>query len=378
MKNVLILGSTGTIGRNTLEVIRSQKDRFNVVGLACKKNKKLLSAQIEEFKPSYVYMEKRDVDFERKFKNVKFFHGEDGIVELSTLKEVDFIIFAIPGIKTLKAFIEAVKHGKTIGLATKEIMVVAGEIIRKLKRKYHSEILPVDSEHNAIFQLIEKEKRKEVKKIYLTASGGPFWGKKVRDVKIKEVLNHPVWKMGKKVTVDSATMMNKCFEIIEAHYFFSLPYEKIEVVIHPEAIIHGFVEFIDGTMKGIFHFPDMKYPINYVLNYPERVEIDFRNINFSEIKKLTFTLPDENSPWLVLARKSLEEKGSYPVVLNGANEEAVNLFLKNKIKFNQIIKIVEKVISLHKPKKEVSLEEIYEIDKWAKEKVRKIVEEKRC
>ncbi|MCD6408475.1 1-deoxy-D-xylulose-5-phosphate reductoisomerase [bacterium] len=378
MKNILILGSTGTIGRNTLEVIRSQKDRFNVFGLACKKNKKLLSAQIEEFKPSYVYIEKRDILFEKKFKNVKFFYGEEGIVEISTLKEVDFIIFAIPGIKTLKAFIEAIKEEKTIGLATKEIMVVAGEIIKKLKKKYRSEILPVDSEHNAIFQLIEREKKKEVKKIYLTASGGPFWGKKVKNVKIKEVLNHPVWKMGKKVTVDSATMMNKCFEIIEAHYFFSLPYEKIGVVIHPEAIIHGFVEFIDGTMKGIFHFPDMKYPINYVLNYPERVEIDFRNINFSEIRKLTFTLPDENSPWLVLARKSLEEKGSYPVVLNGANEEAVNLFLKNKIKFNQIIKIVEKVISLHKLKKEVSLEEIYEIDKWAKEEVRKIVEEKKC
>ncbi|HOM27624.1 MAG TPA: 1-deoxy-D-xylulose-5-phosphate reductoisomerase, partial [bacterium] len=264
MKNIVIFGSTGTIGQNTLELIRRQKEKFNILCIACKKNKKLFSKQIEEFRPKYAYIEEKDEDFMRKYKNVKFFYGEEGLIEISNLKEGDLFIFAIPGIKTLPAFIECIKNKKKVALATKEILVSGGEIIQDLKKVYNFEILPVDSEHNAIFQILKYE-NKGIKKIYLTASGGPFYGKKKKNVKVKEALNHPVWKMGKKITIDSATMMNKTFEIIEAHYLFSLREEQIDVVIHPEAIIHGMVEFIDGTLKLVGFIPDMKFPINYVL-----------------------------------------------------------------------------------------------------------------
>ncbi|MCS7181129.1 MAG: 1-deoxy-D-xylulose-5-phosphate reductoisomerase, partial [bacterium] len=297
MKNVVILGSTGSIGKSTLEVIRRQKDKFNVLCLACRKNLKLLSKQIEEFNPKYVYIEERNDNFIRKYKNIKFFFGDEGLIEIANLKESEFFIFAIPGIKTLKVFIECIKNGKRIGLASKEILVSGGEIIEDLKKKYSFEILPIDSEHNAIFQILQYE-NKNVKKIYLTASGGPFYGKKKKNIKVEEALSHPIWKMGKKITIDSATMMNKAFEIIEAHYLFSLNEDQIDAIIHPEAIIHGIVEFTDGTIKCVGFFPDMKIPINYVLNYPERIDISLKRVNFGEISKLNFKKVKKNSKWI--------------------------------------------------------------------------------
>lgn len=359
MKKIAVLGSTGTIGVNTLEVIRRQKEKFKVIALACKKNKKVLRRQIEEFKPEFVYIEKKDVPFEQEFKNVKFFHKE----QLTKISEVDadIFVFAIPGIESLKTFVECVKKGKTIALATKEILVVGGFLVKSLVRKYKSKILPVDSEHNAIFQIIEKEKKKHIKKIYITASGGPFYEKKIKNPKVKEVLSHPVWKMGKKITVDSATMMNKCFEIIEAHYLFSLPFEKIGVLIHPEAIVHGLVEFVDGTIKAVMYKPDMKIPISYVLNYPERKESSFDFLNIENMKNLTFKVPSKNEKFIKFAKKAIELKGSYPVVLNAANELAVSLFLKGKIKFNEIIKIVEEIVENHNFKKNVNIQDIYRI-----------------
>ncbi len=376
MKNVVILGSTGTIGQNTLEVIRRQKGKFNVLCIACKKNKELFSKQIEEFKPKYAYIEEKDEDFINKYKNVKFFYGEDGLIEIANLKEGDIYLFSIPGIKTLPSFIECIKNKKIIALATKEILVSGGEIIEKLKKKYRFEILPVDSEHNAIFQILKYE-NKNVKKIYLTASGGPLYKKKKRNVRIEDALAHPVWKMGKKITIDSATMMNKAFEIIEAHYLFSLKESQIDVLIHPEAIIHGMVEFIDGTFKCVGFFPDMKFPINYVLNYPDRTDIGLKEIDFGNIKKLSFNKVRKNSKWIILAREAIREKGSYPVVLNGANEMAVEYFLNGKIKFWDIINIIEEVLERHEYKSRLTIEDIFYLHNWARNEVGKIIGEKK-
>jgi 1-deoxy-D-xylulose-5-phosphate reductoisomerase len=375
MKNVVIFGSTGTIGENTLEVIRRQRHKFNVLCLSCKKNKILLSKQIEEFKPKYVYIEEKDEDFERKYKNIKFFYGEEGLFEIANLKEGDIYIFAIPGICTLKPFIECIKNKKIIGLATKEILVSAGEIINSLKKDYDFKILPVDSEHNAIFQILEYE-NKGIKKIYLTASGGPLYRKKKKTLELKEALSHPVWKMGNKITIDSATMLNKTFEIIEAHYLFSLNEEQIDVLIHPEAVIHGMVEFVDGTIKFVGFYPDMKIPINYVLNYPERVDINLKEIDFKEVKKLNFEKV-EDTKWLKLAKESIKKKGSYPVVLNGANERVVEYFLENRIKFNKIIDVIEKVLESHKFKSDLKIEDIFYYHNWARREVEKIIEGER-
>lgn len=364
MKEVVILGSTGTIGVNTLKVIEKEKNKFKVVALACKQNKKLLSSQIEKFNPEFVYIEEKDTSLERRFKNVKFFH-KGQLAELSKI-QADIFIFAIPGIESLTTFVECVKRGKTIGLATKEILVVAGEIVNKLIKKYKSKVLPIDSEHNAIFQIIRKEKKKHIRKIYITASGGPFYGKKIKNPSLKQVLSHPVWKMGKKITVDSATMMNKCFEIIEAHYLFSLPVEKIGVLIHPEAIIHGMVEFIDGSIKAVLYKPDMKIPISYVLNYPEREQTSFDYLDFKKTQNLTLQIPSEDEDFIKLAKNAIKTKGSYPVVLNASNDLAVELFLQKKIKFHDIIPFIKKTLEKHKVKKKISLNEIFTITEQIK------------
>ncbi|MGC8976419.1 MAG: 1-deoxy-D-xylulose-5-phosphate reductoisomerase [Candidatus Ratteibacteria bacterium] len=377
MRNVVILGSTGTIGKNTLEVIRRQKEKFNVLCLACKKNKKVLSKQIEEFKPKYAYIEEKDDDFIRKYKKTKFFYGDEGLIEIANLKDADLFVFAIPGIKTLPAFIECIKNRKIIALATKEILVSGGQIFDDMKKKYNFEILPVDSEHNAIFQILKYE-NKNVRKIYLTASGGPLYWKGKRSLNLKEALSHPVWKMGKKITIDSATMMNKAFEIIEAHYLFALNEDQIDVVIHQEAIIHGMVEFADGTIKCVSFFPDMKYPINYVLNYPDRVDINLKRIDFAKIRYLNFKKINKKSRWLNLAKEAIRKKGSYPVVLNGANERLVELFLEKKIKFCDIIRIVKKVVENHYYKSELSLQDIFYYHNWAKSQAEKIVGGRKC
>lgn len=373
MKNIVILGSTGTIGENTLEVIRQGKDRFRVLGLACRNRKNLLAGQIKEFGPPCVYLEKEDLRFEKNFPGTRFLHGDSGMEEMALLKGADVVICAVPGISTLKAVVSAVKQGRTIGLATKEILVVAGHIIKPLARKYGARILPVDSEHNAVFQALTGVKKQEIEKIYLTASGGPFRGRSAaRRVALKDVLNHPVWKMGRKITVDSATMMNKAFEIIEAHYLFDIPAEKIDVLIHPEAVVHGMVEMTDGTIKAVLSVPDMKFPINFVLDYPCRRETPWQKLDFEKIKKLTLLPADRNSAWFSMAVEAIEKKGSFPVVLNAANEEAVDLFLKGRIEFENILKVVQKVLSCCEMKKNVSIDEIFRIHNRAKEKAREM------
>ncbi len=373
MKNIIILGSTGTIGESTLEVIRRGKDRFRVFGIACRRRKDILAEQIKEFRPEYVYLERKDAGFEKKFSGIRFLYGAGGMEEMVQMKKADIIVCAIPGISTLKATIAAVKQGKTLGLATKEILVAAGHIIIPLVRKHHACILPVDSEHNAVFQALEGVRERDIHRIYLTASGGPFGGRPPAGrVKLEDVLKHPVWKMGRKITVDSATMMNKAFEIIEAHYLFGMPADKIDVLIHPEAVIHGMVELKDGTIKAVLSVPDMKLPIKFVLDYPHRNEMSWQKIDFARINNLTLFPADRNSVWFSLAIRAIKEKGSFPVVLNAANEEAVNLFLEGKIEFNDILNILQEVLSDCKVQKEVLVDDIFRIHEQARQDVRKL------
>lgn len=378
MKNIVILGSTGTIGQNTLEVVRKNRKRFRITGLACQRARDILASQIEEFSPLYVYTEERDISFENMFPKTTFLYGEEGLEKIATLIEADIVIFAIPGIKTLKPVISAIKKRKTIGLATKEVLVVAGDIINSLLKKYGARILPIDSEHNALFQALKGVKKNEISKVYITASGGPFYGnEKKGDISLEDVLAHPVWKMGKKITVDSATMMNKAFEIIEAHHLFDLPSEKIDVLIHPEAIVHGMVELIDGTIKGVFSFPDMKIPISFVLNYPHRNAFCRQYIDFSRTGLLHFYPVDRREIWFSLALESIEKKGSFPVAVNGANEEAVSLFLKGCLRFEEILPLVREVVDIHTYRKDISIDEIILIDRWAKDKIKEIVGDKK-
>lgn len=368
MKNIVILGSTGTVGKNVLEVVRRKAGEWNVLGLACRNNRETFALQLEEFLPSFAYMQERDAGFVERFGKTSFFYGREGLEEIVSLPGIDLVIYAIPGIVTLNAFIRSLENGQRIGLATKEIMVVAGSIVGRMMEKSSAVVLPVDSEHNAIFQALLGEDRRRIRKVYLTASGGPFHGKKITNPTVSQVLSHPVWNMGEKITVDSATMFNKAFELIEAHYLFSLPPGKLDVLIHPEAVIHGLAEMDDGTVKGIFSMPDMKYPISFVMDYPGRRDTSWERIDFGKIKSFTLEPADRSSRWFSLALEAIEKKGSFPVVLNSANEEAVNLFLRGKIGFRHIPEITEKVLSMHSYRSEVSIEDIYEIDRWAKEK----------
>ncbi|MDD3726589.1 MAG: 1-deoxy-D-xylulose-5-phosphate reductoisomerase [Candidatus Ratteibacteria bacterium] len=374
MKNIVILGSTGTIGQNTLEVVRRDSGNFCILGLACHFRRDILFGQIKEFHPKYVYTEKEDSSFEHDFPDITFLYGDDGLEVIATLKEADIIICAIPGIKALKSVISAIKKKKTICLATKEILVVAGDIIMPLAEREGVKVLPVDSEHNALFQALEGVERKDIAKVYLTASGGPFYGTKMKkDVSPEDALAHPVWKMGKKITVDSATMLNKSFEVIEAHHLFSLPTEKIDVLIHPEAVVHGMVELVDGTIKGILSVPDMKIPISFVLHYPCRSDHCWQHIDFDKIGKLHFYPVERDADWFLLAQQAIEKKGSFPVVFNSANEEAVELFLEGKVKFQEIIPLVKAVIGAHTYKRDISLEDVFYFNNWAKEQTKEFV-----
>ena len=374
MKNIIVLGSTGTVGKNVLEVVKERASEWKVLGIACRNNKDMFAEQIQEFKPEFAYIQDIDNGYENRFKSTKFFYGEDGLEELVSVDNIDLVVYAIPGISTLNAFIYSIKKGQKVGLATKEIMVTAGPIVNELIKKHNGEILPIDSEHNAIFQALMGEDENNVSNIYLTASGGPFRGKNIDNPTVEQVLSHPVWNMGKKITVDSATMFNKAFELIEAHYLFSISPEKLNVLIHPEALIHGMVELLDGTIKGIFSMPDMKYPITFIMDYPNRQTSKWEKIDFNRFSSLTLEPANRNAKWFSLAIEAIEKKGSFPVVFNSANEEAVEGFLKGKIQFKDIISITEQVLSTHSYKENVTIKEIFEIDIWAKNKVNKLME----
>ncbi|PIP14835.1 1-deoxy-D-xylulose-5-phosphate reductoisomerase [Candidatus Roizmanbacteria bacterium CG22_combo_CG10-13_8_21_14_all_35_9] len=372
MKKVLILGSTGSIGRQTLEVIRQNKKHFQVVGLVCRSNIDLLKEQIKEFCPSYVgvYDKKNNL----REKNIKSFYGEKEILKLIKLINCDIVVIAISGAAGLKPALTAIKSNKNIALATKEVMVLAGKLIKKeLKKRPKVKLFPIDSEHSAIWQSLRAGNKKEVEKIILTCSGGPFLRKKPKDletVNFKQALNHPNWKMGNKITIDSATLMNKGLELIEAKWLFDIPVEKIEIVVHPQSILHSAVLFQDGSIIGQFGLPDMKVPIQYALSYPKRLKNNLPRVSFTELKSLSFEKPDlKTFTCLRLAYDAIKIGGTMPTVLNAADEVAVELFLKEKIKFLDIPKIIFQAMNKHKTIKNPGLSEILLVDKLTRKMI---------
>ncbi|HOP50184.1 MAG TPA: 1-deoxy-D-xylulose-5-phosphate reductoisomerase [Ignavibacteriales bacterium] len=367
-KKIAILGSTGSIGCNTLNIIRQFGDLFEVEALAANRNVELLIEQILEFKPKMVSIGTKDGVEKIKslnIKNLQVLYGDDGVLEISKNADYDIFSNSLVGFTGLKPTIEALKKGKRIAIANKETLVVAGEIVNKYAKKYNAELLPVDSEHSAIFQSLVGEDIKNVANLILTASGGPFLNltiEQLKNVTLEEALKHPNWKMGKKITIDSSTLVNKALEVIEAHYLFNLPGSKIQVLIHPQSVIHSMVEFIDGSIKAQLSSPDMKLPILYALSYPDRLKYNFKT-NFPKIHSLTFFEPDaEKFRSLKLAYQVLKEGGLSGCILNAANEVAVNKFLREEIKYLDIVKIIEDALNRIPNKQNPTLEEIFECD----------------
>jgi 1-deoxy-D-xylulose-5-phosphate reductoisomerase len=346
---VAILGSTGSIGTQTLEVLEKHLDRFTVEVLTAGRNAKLLKEQALKFKPNAVviadesqYEELKDALWDL---GVKVYLGEEALCQVVEMAEVDIVLTALVGFSGLKPTIAAINAGKHIALANKETLVVAGELVTKLANERGVNIYPVDSEHSAIFQCLAGEFHNPIEKIYLTASGGPFRGKKaneLKNIKKEQALKHPNWEMGAKITIDSASLMNKGLEVIEAKWLFNLKNEQIDVIVHPESIIHSIVQFEDGSMKAQMGLPDMKLPIQYALGYPERLKSDFPRFSFKDFRTLNFEDPDlVTFKNLALAFRALEKGGSMPCVLNAANEIAVAAFLKDEIGFLEMSDLVE-------------------------------------
>ncbi len=376
MKNLIVLGSTGSIGTQSLEVARRQG--YRVTGLVAGGNIDLLEAQAREFKPYSVAVfneeKARDLKIKLADTDIKVLSGSDGVLQVAGSKG-DIVLNSIVGIAGLKPTLAAISEGKDIALANKETLVTGGEIVNREARKRGIKILPVDSEHSAIFQALQGAPEGSLKKILLTASGGPFYGKKRKDlenVTVKDALNHPNWSMGAKITIDSATLMNKGLEVIEAVHLFGISARNIEVLVHRQSIVHSGVELSDGAVIAQLGTPDMRLPIQYALTYPERSDCCFEHLSLSDIGTLTFTRPDtETFRCLPLCIKAIGEGGLKPTAVNGANEEAVRLFLEGKCKFLQIADLVEEALQSVKNKKDFSLEDIFEADKTAREIVRK-------
>ena len=376
MKKTLILGSTGSIGINTLDVIRKHPDKFSVSALTINTRIDLLIPQIQEFNPELVVVV-NEIAAEKLrnsgIVNCRILSGVEGLIYAASNCNYDILLGAMVGFAGLLPTIEAVKRGKRIALANKETLVVAGELVTRLAKKHNAEIIPVDSEHSAIYQCLVGENISEVEKLILTASGGPFLNKDKKEldtVTVEEALAHPNWKMGNKVTIDSASLMNKGLEVIEAHWLFGFPKEKIEVVIHPQSIIHSMVEFRDCSVKAQLGIPDMRLPIQYALSFPERLENDFAKTDFKKVKELTFFEPDlEKFKCLQLAYDSLSASGTASCILNAANEVAVEKFLKGNISFNKIPSIIDMALNSIENHRSPDLETIIECDKVTREYV---------
>jgi 1-deoxy-D-xylulose-5-phosphate reductoisomerase len=374
MKRILILGSTGSIGVNTLKVLKELKDKYTIEALTVNSNIDLLEKQIHEYLPNYAVVvdEQKAKELQQRIGNkCRILSGEEGLVEATKNGNYDILLSALVGFAGLRPTIESIKRGKRIALANKETLVVAGELIVDLCKQYGAELIPVDSEHSAIFQCLVGEDKSYIQKLILTASGGPFLHKSKDDLKnvnLEEALDHPNWKMGNKITIDSATMMNKGLEVIEAHWLFGLNKENIDVVIHPQSIIHSFVEFIDGSIKAQLSVPDMKLPIQYALSYPDRFNNEFTHTNLPKLAELTFYEPDYNKfECLKLAYDVMEEGGISPCILNAANEVAVSKFLQGNIKFLQIPETINKALLKFENHKHPDLETIYETDRKTRE-----------
>ncbi len=371
MKNISVLGSTGSIGRSSLEVIDKLSHRFKVVGLTAGRNTQLLEKQVEKFRPKIVSLERKEEaeDLRRKFrgKSIKVTFAQEGAEEVASFSENDIVISAITGIDGLRPTLAAVQEGKKVALANKESMVVAGPLIQDMIRKFGAQLIPVDSEHSGVFQCLAKEEMENVKKVILTASGGPFFSKsssEMNDITLEEALNHPRWKMGKKVTIDSATLMNKGLELIEARWLFGLEPRQLGILIHPQSIVHSLVEMSDGSVLAQLSPTDMKLPIQYALTYPEREDSLLPSLDLSEIKALEFyEVNVEKFPIIKLARLALEEGESFPIALNAANEVVVSAFLEQRIKFMDISDVVTEIVENHQKRKAQSLEDIFDVDR---------------
>jgi len=378
MKKVIILGSTGSIGTQTLDVIKNFRENFEIVGLTAYNNVELLSKQIREFNPKVVAVKDEDKANqlrENLKKNVEILTGSKGLQEIVKY-DADLVVVAVEGIAGLIPTVTAIQRGKDVALANKEVLVTAGQIVMDLVKKKDITLLPVDSEHSAILQCLRGNDKKEVSRLILTASGGPFRGKKkedLRKVTVNEALNHPNWKMGKKITIDSATLMNKGFEVIEAKWLFDISEDKIDVIVHPQSIIHSMVEYIDGSIIAQLAAADMRIPIQYALNYPTRNYINGINfLDFSLTTQLTFEKPDlETFRCLSLAYEALKIGGTMTTVLNAADEIAVSLFLNKKIEFLQIAEIIEESMKEHNNIQNPTLDDIINVDKEVKEKIAK-------
>jgi 1-deoxy-D-xylulose-5-phosphate reductoisomerase len=389
---IAILGSTGSIGTTALRVIdglnnlsKDKSQRFEVVALSGHSNIKLLAEQVKQYKPKYAAVSDVDCveEFRRMIKglDVKVLAGAKGLTEIAQLEEIDTVLAAVVGAAGLHAVLAAVHKGKRVAIANKEPLVIAGQLITSEAKKYSAELLPVDSEHSAIFQSLSAGRHEEIAKIVLTTSGGPFRKANPADIheaSIEQVLAHPIWRMGPKITVDSATMMNKALEIIEARWLFNVPAEKIEVLVHPESIVHSMVEYVDGSVIAQLGCPNMSLPIQYALTYPQRLAGIAKKLDLSQLKTLTFEKPNpEVFPAIEMGFEAAKKGGTIAAVFNAANEAAVEQFLAGKIKFGNIVELVRNCLDNCDAKSEASLEELLEADAWAKKEVTECLKNKR-
>lgn len=374
MKNITILGSTGSIGTQTLDIVRANDD-LRVVAIAAGSNIQKLEEQIREFHPEIVCVYNEEAAANLKIAvadtSVKVVAGMDGLIETAVYKGADIVVTAFVGMIGIRPTLEAIKAGKDIALANKETLVTAGHLVIQVAKDYGVKILPVDSEHSAIFQSLNGENRKEIDKILLTASGGPFRGRtreQMKDVKVEDALKHPNWTMGRKITIDSATMVNKGLEVIEAKWLFDVDFDDIQVVVQPQSLIHSMAQFKDGAIIAQLGTPDMRLPIQYALYYPERRFLAGDRVDFGKIARITFENPDtDNFIGLKLAYEAGRIGGSMPTVFNAANEKAVAKFLDRKIGFLEITDIIQYCMENHKVKENPSVSEILEIEQWAYE-----------
>jgi len=383
MKRISILGSTGSIGRSTLSVAESYPDRFQIVALAAGANLETAFEQARRWRPRLISIAaESDADVLRArlkqagLSEIEVVYGAVGTVQVATLPEADFVVSAIVGVAGLEATYEAAKAGKTLGLANKECLVAAGELITAEARRQGKPLLPIDSEHNAVHQCLRGGRMEEVERIWLTASGGPFLNRprsQFAAITVEEALNHPTWRMGKRITIDSATLMNKGFEVIEACRLFHMPPQKVEVIVHPQSTIHSMVEFVDGSILAQFSVTDMRLPILYALTYPERIQSDMR-FSVGDLRHLDFGPPDMNKfPCLHLAYQAAEAGGAKTVALNAADEVAVAAFLEGSIRFDEIPRVIEDVLSATNSGKLESIEKVLEADAEARRYAQKRV-----
>lgn len=373
MKKISILGSTGSIGKNTVEIIKNNPKDFSIVALVARNDFKTLISQALLLKPSYVVVENEKHFLKVKeslssLKKCQVLAGQKAIIEVAKVK-CDLVISAIVGAAGMLPTLEAIKAGSNIALANKESLVCAGEFLNKAAKKSGAKILPVDSEHNAIFQIFENANLKQIEDIVLTASGGPFFNstKDFKNISVSEALKHPNWKMGAKISIDSATMMNKGLEMIEAFYLFPVAKKQIKILVHPQSIVHGMVNYKDGSTLAMLSMPDMKVPISYALSYPKRMEINYKKIDFAKLQKLEFfSVNDKKFPAIKLCREALENDGNSLAILNAANEIAVEKFLNGEISFDKITKITAKTLDKIPQQKLKSVEEVLYFDNQAR------------